>query len=189
MGIPQHIHKGMVIRQADDLLKVLEVKEARTGKQKPTVHITLRDLRSGSTFDRTLDALGDFQEATVELRSMKYLYTTGSEHVFMDNETFEQVEFADEQLEREKDFLVLDREYKVVVIDGEPLAIDLPAVVVLAVTDTAPPAHVQAGASNVQKEATLETGLQIKVPMFIKTGEQIRVDTASRQYAGKEHAS
>ncbi|GMV98425.1 MAG: elongation factor P [Phycisphaerae bacterium] len=176
----------MLIRHQDHVYEVTDFQEHHAGKQKPTVHVSLRDVRDGRPVDRNLDALMPIQEVAHAYRRMQYLYPRGPARVFMDAETFEEIELGPGQLGGRADFLVEGQEYRVAFIDGRPAALEMPDNVSIKVTFTAPPGHSIGGGSNITKEATLENGLEIRVPLFVKTGDVIRVDTRSRSYAGKD---
>jgi elongation factor P len=117
---------------------------------------------------------------------MQYLYQAGSERVFMDSESFEEFSLAEAQLQGFEPFLKEGETYRVQFVDGQPLAIDSPDTIKLEVAETAAPSHSVGGASNVLKEAVLENNLEVRVPLFIKMGDTIRVDTRTRAYVGKE---
>jgi elongation factor P len=116
-----------------------------------------------------------------------YSYTQGGSHHFLDAETFDELEFGDEQLGERRWFLKENEEYKALLIEGRLLDIVLPPQIPLKVVETATP--VRGGSTDsTWKEAKLETGLQIMVPLFIAKGDTLRVDTAGKKYAGKESA-
>jgi len=186
MSVSEHIHKGMVIRHEGQVYTVLDYRIAQTGKQKPTVHVKLRSIRGGSSTERTLDELGKIEEVPSEVRQMQYLYAAGKDRVFMDSESFEQYTFDREVVGEGLDFLVEEETYKFLTVDGQPVSLQLPAVLVVEVVDTAPVEHA-GGASNVQKEARLSCGITIHAPLFIKNGDKIRIKTDNREYQGKEH--
>ncbi len=186
MNIP--LKRGMVIRHQDRLYTVVDFNERHTGKQKPTVHVALRDLVDGHPVDRTLDDLTPVVEVERSHRPMQFLYARGDRRVFMDSETFEEIELHAAQLHGSEPFLAEGESYRVLCVEGRPLMIELPDVVTLKVAFTAPPSHSVGAAANISKEARLENGLEIRVPLFIKTGDAIRVDTRTRAYGGKEHA-
>ncbi len=179
------LRRGMVIRHEGQLFSLLDFHVAQSGKQKPTVHLKLRSIKTGHTGERSLDELGKVEEVPTEIRSMQYLYTAGKERVFMDSESFEQYSFGQGFLGPAMDFLTEQETYRFLAIEGQPVSIQLPPVVVLEVTDTAPVEH--GGGTNVQKEARLASGIVIHVPLFIKNGDKIRVKTDTREYQGKEH--
>jgi elongation factor P len=186
MSVTHGLRKGMVIRHAGDLFTVLDYAVVQSGKQKPTVHVKLRSLKSGQAGERSLDELGKIDEVPAEVRSMQYLYAAGPERVFMDVESFEQYSLAEESLGPTRSFLVEEESYRVQTIDGQPVGVLLPPAVVLTVVDTAPVEH-GGGGSSVTKEARLNSGLTVRVPLFIKNGDKIRVGTDKHEYQGKEH--
>lgn len=186
MSLTEGLHRGMVIRHEGHLYSVLDFHVARTGKQKPTVHVKLRSLVGGNVGERTLDQLGKLDEIPATVRSMQYLYGSPGERVFMDDETFEQYPLSDDTLGEAVPFLIEGESYRIQFVDGQPFELHLPDLVVLEVVETAPVEHV-GGNTSVHKEAVLNSGITIQVPMFIKIGDRIRVKTANREYQGKEH--
>ena len=186
MSLTDDLHKGMVIRHDGELYTVLDFRVAQTGKQKPTVHVKLCSVKTGHTGERTRDELGKLEEVPTEVRQMQYLYASGQERVFMDTETFEQYPLVEEMLGDAVPFLVEEETYRIQMIEDQPIALQLPQVVVLEVVDTAPVEHA-GGSTNVYKEAKVNSGIVIHVPLFIKNGDRIRVKTGNREYQGKEH--
>lgn len=186
MNIP--LRKGMLLRHQNHVYQVTEFSERHTGKQKPTVHVALRDLRDGHPVDRTLDVLLPIQEVSQSLRRMQYLYERAEARIFMDCETFEEQELSRSQLGDRLEFLKEGEEYRVHFVDGAPVLVDIPDNVALKVAVTAAPGHSIGGGSNITKEATLENGLEVRVPLFIKTGDMIRIDTRTGAYVGKDHS-
>lgn len=184
MQVP--IKRGMVIRHQDHLYYITDFHERHSGKMKPTVHVALRDVRDGHPVDRNLDDLLPIEEVPHGYRNLQYLYGRGDTHVFMDSESFEEVELRAPQLGGAEAFLRDGESYRVLYADDRPLALDVPDSVPLKVTMTAAPERSVGTSGGVMKEATLENGLTIKVPLFIKTGDVIRVSTGDRMYAGKE---
>jgi len=166
---------------------VTEYHERHSGKMKPTIHVSLRDFRDGHPVDRTLGDLEPIVEVERAHRRMQYLYPKGDVRVFMDSESFEEYELTDAHLRGCAVFLVEGHVYRVCFIDGQPAFLELPENLPMKIAFTAPAEHAVGTAANVTKEATLENGLQIRVPLFIKTGDTIRVDTRTKTYAGKEH--
>jgi elongation factor P len=117
---------------------------------------------------------------------MQYLYHDGSGYVFMDMTTYEQLTVSDETLKEKGGFLKDGQEVKVLVYNGQPIDMDLPAAVILEVTETEPGLKGDT-VSGATKPATLETGLVINVPLFINTGDKIKVDTRTKEYLGREN--
>jgi elongation factor P len=184
MNVP--LKRGMLLRHQNRLFYVSEFHERHTGKQKPTVHVLLRDALDGHSVDRTLDDLLPVQEVEHSYRQMQYLYARGEARVFMDSETFEETELSAAQLRGTEPFLAEGTEYRVMLADGRPLMLEMPENIVLKVAVTAAPERSVGTSGGVMKEATLENGLMVRVPLFIKTGDLIRVDTRTKTYSGKE---
>jgi elongation factor P len=184
MNIP--LRRGMLVRHQGHVYSVVDFQERHTGKQRPTVHVALRDVRDGHPVDRTLADLEPIVEVPAAHRIMQYLYARGTDHFFMDSETFEETDLAAAHLHGAEPFLKEGESYKVLFVDSQPLALELPEIVGLRVSETAAPSHAVGNASSVLKEAKLENGLVVHVPLFIKMGDMIRVDTRSRTYVGKE---
>lgn len=186
MNVP--IKKGMLIRHQGHLFTIADYHERHSGKMKPTVHVLLRDLRDGRSIDRSLDEILPIEEVSHAYRQFQYLYAKGAARVFMDSESFEEVTLEARHLGGAETFLREGDSYRVMFADGNPIALEIPEIVPLKVVMTAPPSHAGSPGGNVYKEATVENGLEVKVPLFIKTGDEIRVDTRTHTYAGKENA-
>lgn len=182
------LQRGMWLRHQGHVYQVVEFHERHTGKQRPTVHVALRDIRDGHPVDRTLDDLLPIEEVEHTIRPMQYLYAKGDALVFMDSATFEEHELSKAQLAGRDAFVVEGAEYRVIHLEGRPMSVMIDDIVPLKVKVTAPPGHSVGGASNITKEATLENGLEVRVPLFVKTGDTIRVDTRTKSYSGKDHA-
>lgn len=181
------LKRGAWIRHEGHVYEITDFNEHHSGKQKPTVHVSLRDIRDGRPVDRSLDDLLPIQEVGHAIRVMQYTYHKGASLVFMDSESFEEFELSAAQLAGRDAFLVEGAEYRVMCLEGSPVSVQVPDIVTLTVGMTAPPGHSVGNAANVTKEATLENGLEIRVPLFIKPGDAIQVDTRTRKYAGKDH--
>lgn len=184
MNVP--VRRGMVIRHQGRAWFVEDFHERHSGKQKPTVHVTLRDVLDGRHVERTLDELFPIQEVEHSYRMLQYLYQRGASYVFMDSQSLEEYELTARQLGEFAPFLAEGQEFRVLFIGAQPARLDLPDIVSLRVAETAAPERSVGPAGNVLKEAKLENGLVVRVPLFIRTGDLIRVDTRSRTYAGKE---
>lgn len=184
MNIP--VKRGMLIRYQNHLFVVADIQERHSGKQRPTVHVALRDARDGHLIDRTIDQLEPVEEVEHAYRPMQYLYAQGAARMFMDAESFEEYELTARELQGAEPFLKEGETYRAMFAAGRPLYLEMPEIIRLQVTSTAPPAHSVGAACNIQKEAELENGLTINVPLFIKTGDTLRVDTRTKTYVGKE---
>jgi elongation factor P len=175
----------MFLRYRGDVFYVYDYYEAKTAQRKGVLHVRLKNVRTQQTLEVAADMLGKIESVDYGHRPMQYLYARGQEHVFMDQQTFDQVSLTADQIKNELPFLVPEKDYKVFFLGEQPVMLELPPVVTLKVTDTAPPQH-SVGQSNVLKDAKVESGLTVKVPLFIKSGDVVRVDIATREYLGKE---
>lgn len=161
-----------------------ELHTTGTAQTRHKLHTRLRQLQTGHVSERVFADNERVPVAPLETRRVTYSYSQGGTHVFLDAESFDELDLSDEQLGERRWFLKENEEYKALILDGRLLDIVLPAQVPLKVVNTAPP--IRGGSDATWKEAKLETGLQIMVPLFIATGETIRVETAAKKYAGRE---
>ena len=177
--------KRMMVLMLDGAPHVVEdLHTSGTAQTRHKLHTRLRHLTTGRIIERVFAENERVPVAPMETRRVTYSYARGETRVFSDSVTFDEFEFTDEQLGERRQFLKENEEYKALLMDCRPLDIVLPPQIRLKVVDTAPPARSALNSS--WKEATLETGLQIMVPLFIANGEMIRVDTAGKKYLGKE---
>ncbi len=153
----------------------------KPGKGGAFVRTKVRNLRSGKTLDRRFRAGEKVEEADIEERKMQYLYQDGESLIFMDNQTYDQTPFGAETVGDAVKFLKENLDVDVLFWNDKPINIELPNFVVAAVAQCEPGEKGDT-ASNVTKPATLETGAVVQVPLFIKEGESIRVDTRSGEY-------
>ena len=147
----------------------------------------LKNVESGKTVDRTFNADVKVDVANVDKRTMQYLYNDGTSYVFMDTGTYDQLEIGPEIVGDAKDFMLENQEAIVASNDGRVLYIELPASVELEITYTEP-GVVGDSATGRTKPATLETGHEIQVPLFITQGEKVKVDTRDSSYLGRVKA-
>jgi elongation factor P len=177
--------KRMMVLILDGAPYVIEdLHQSGTAQTKHKLHTRLRQLKSGHITDRVFAENERVTVAHLETRRVTYSYSQGDMHAFLDTETFEELNLDGERLGDRRWFLKENEEYKALLLDGAFLDIVLPPQIPLQVLETAPP--VRGNADTAWKEAKLETGLAIMVPLFIAKGETIRVDTTSRKYAGKQ---
>lgn len=155
-----------------------------TAQAKHRHHTRLRHLKSGRIVERVFAENERVPVAELETRRVTYSFQQGDLHAFLDAETFEEFDLAAEQIGERRWFLKENEEYKALLLDGKLLDIVFPAQMALQVAETAPP--IRGGSDSAWKPAKLETGLEIQVPLFIAQDETVRVDTATRKYAGKE---
>ncbi len=175
------LKNGMTLDLTDGLFTVVEFQHVKPGKGGAFVRTKLKNLRTGAVIERTYRADEKLDQAIIEKRDMQFLYRDGSQYVFMDSSSYDQIQIGPSTLGSASNFLKEGDSATISQYDGEVVAVDLPAAVELTVAETEP--GVQGDrVSGARKPATLETGLVLQVPLFIETGERIKVDTRSGEY-------
>ncbi|MFQ5607696.1 MAG: elongation factor P [Candidatus Zixiibacteriota bacterium] len=167
---------------------VLEFQHSKVARGGATVRTKIKNLVTGSISEKTFNAGETFKEPDVQDRRMQYLYENGGEYTFMDSQDFEQYAMQADALGDQRYYLKENEEYQVTLYRGNPLSVDLPASVVLQITESEPAVKGDS-VSNLTKPATLETGATIKVPLFIKEGEFVKVDTRNGEYLERVNPS
>ncbi|MBN2909879.1 elongation factor P [Polycladomyces sp. WAk] len=175
---------GLTIELDGDVWQVLEFQHVKPGKGAAFVRSKLRNLRNGNIQERTFRAGEKVPRAHVETRQMQYLYESGGEYTFMDNETYEQISLPAERLEREVKFLKENMNVNIMIYQGETIGVQLPNTVELEVTDTEPGIKGDT-ATGGSKSATLETGLVVQVPLFVNVGDRLIIDTRTGEYVSR----
>lgn len=178
------LKKGMLVKVGEDLFRVLELQHVTPGNLRGFVRVKFRNIRSGNLSDQKLRSEDTLDRATLEQRDMQYLYKDGEDYYFMDTSSFEQIHITSEALGESVNYLKPEMTIEVEFYGEEPVGIELPQTVDLAVTDTAPGIK-GATASAQVKPATLETGLVVQVPPFVNTGDLIRVSTETGEYLSR----
>ncbi len=175
------LRKGVVIELDGDLWQILDYHHIKMGRGSAQVRIKLRNVKKGSTDERTFQAGDRWPRAQLDRRPIQFLYHDGDDFHFMDTDSYDQFILSAEQLDDAvhylKDGMTLDR----TAYQGETIGVELPITVDLVVADTEPgfAGDTQTGA---RKPATTETGLVVQVPIFVETGDTIRVDTRTGEY-------
>jgi len=175
------IRKGQVAKMDGQNYLIVATEHVTPGNWRAMVQTKLKNLNTGTIIEKRLRSTEDVEIAFVENKKMEYLYSTGNEHVFMDNETFDQISFANEMVEDVMPFIMPNTSVMVLYCDGKALTVEPPRTVDLKIVET-PPALKGATVTNQYKEATLETGLKVQVPSFIESGEVVRIDTTTKEY-------
>ena len=182
--LPAEFKRGMILLLDGSPHVIEDMHTSGTAQTRHKLHTRLRHLQTGHIMDRVFAENERVPAAPLETRRVSFSYSQGDTHVFIDAESFDELELTKDQIGDRRWFLKENEEYKALLLDGRLLDIIFPTQIPLRVVDTAPP--IRGGADSAWKEAKLETGLQIMVPLFIGKGETIRVDTAARKYAGRE---
>jgi elongation factor P len=178
------LKNGMVLDLDGQLWTVIWFQHHKPGKGNTVVRSKLKHVLSGKVVDRTFNSDTKVDTATVDRRDMQYLYHDGSGFVFMDTATYEQMTISDAIVGDAKNYLLEEQVATVAIHEELPLYIDLPASVELTITYTEPGLQGDRSTGGT-KPATLETGLQIQVPLFIVNGEKVKVDTRTGEYLGR----
>lgn len=183
--LPSQFRRGMVLMLDGHPLLLEDFHVTGTAKTKHKLHAYLRNLRSGRTVERVFQDNEHVTSVDLEQRNVQFSYRQEQNFVFLDTQSYEELALSADQVGERHWFLRENEEYKALFLEGQLLDIVLPEQVSLTVEQTAPPQRSSAQTSTL-KEAVLEGGLQIMVPLFIGPGEVIRVDTRTRKYIGKE---
>lgn len=171
----------MAILYNGDVCVVLEAQHRTPGNLRAFVQATLRSVRSGKSSDVRFSSTERVDVVPMITRKMEFSYKDGGDYVFTDPEDFETVTLTPEIVGEGRNYLVENTQVTVTFVEEKAVQIELPAAVALTVTD-APEGIRGDSANNVQKPAILETGISVQVPLFIKTGEKIRIDTRTGKY-------
>jgi len=182
MASTADIRNGLCIKHNNDIYKIIEFLHVKPGKGPAFVRTKLKSLTTGKVLDNTFSAGHKIDVVRVETHTFQYLYNEGSDYHFMNNETFEQITLDKNALDAPE--LLKEGTNVMVQINTEteaPLSVDMPASIVLEVTYTEPGVKGNT-ATNATKPATVETGAQVNVPLFINEGDKIKIDTATGNY-------
>ncbi|WP_300080204.1 elongation factor P [Propioniciclava sp.] len=178
------LKNGTVLDLDGQLWQVIWFQHHKPGKGNTVVRSKLKHVLSGKVVDRTFNSDTKVESASVDRREMQYLYHDGHAFVFMDTDTYDQVQISDETVGDAKDYMLENQMATVALHEGNPLYIDLPASVELEITYTEPGLQGDRSSAGT-KPATLETGKQIQVPLFIEQGTRVKVDTRDGSYLGR----
>ena len=187
MATTNDLKNGMVLNLEGQLWSVVEFQHVKPGKGPAFVRTKLRNVESGKNVDKTFNAGTKVETANVDRRTMQYLYNDGSSYVFMDVQSYDQIEVTPEVVGDAKNFMLENQEAIVATNEGRVLFIELPASVELLIAETEPGLQGDRSTGGT-KPATLETGHTIAVPLFITTGEKVKVDTRDSSYLGRVKA-
>lgn len=176
---------GVTIEVEGNVYQIIEFQHVKPGKGAAFVKAKLYNLRTGSITENSFNSGSKVAKALIEKKSMQYLYLNGENYVFMNMETYEQLEINASQLQREKDFLTENLDVYVIFYGDELLGVNLPEKVELKVTKSEPAVKGNTS-STAMKDAITETGLLVKVPLFINEGETIIVSTKDGKYVSRK---
>ena len=175
---------GLTLQQDGELYIVLDASQNKTARSAMVVKAKVRNLRSGANVELSWGGGEKIQPAQIDKKEMQYLYDADDALVFMDNETYEQIEIPADHLEWERKFMKPNDNVNISMFEGEVLGVILPDKVTLQVTECEPAVKGDT-ATNALKNAVVETGLQVKVPLFINQDEMIVINTFDGKYSGR----
>jgi elongation factor P len=178
------LKNGMVLSIENQLWSVIEFQHVKPGKGPAFVRTKMRNVLSGKVVDKTFNAGVKIETANVDRRDMQYLFNDGSGFVFMDSTNYEQITVDAKVMGETSNYLLENQLATVALHEGNPLYVELPASVVLEITYTEPGLQGDRSTGGT-KPATLETGYQIQVPLFIENNTKVKVDTRTGEYLGR----
>ena len=181
MATTADFKNGLCIVFKDDLYTIVQFQHVKPGKGPAFVRTKLKNVETGNVVEKTFRAGEKVAKAMLDRREMQYLYKEGQEYVMMDNESYEQLQLTADQIGDGLKYMKENMIVQVLMHDSRIIGVDIPAHVVLEVTDT-PPSEKGNTAQGGTKPATLETGAVVNVPFFISNGDKIRVDTRTNEY-------
>ncbi|MCG7442716.1 elongation factor P [Dermabacter vaginalis] len=184
MASTNDLKNGMVLKIDNNLWSVVEFQHVKPGKGPAFVRTKLKNVLSGKTVDKTFNAGVKVETATIDRRDMQYSYKDGDLFVFMDTTTWEQVNVTAEVVGEAADYMLEGQDAVVAFYEGTVLFVELPASVVLEITHTEPGLQGDRSSGGT-KPATLETGLEIQVPLFLEQNTKVKVDTRTGDYLGR----
>lgn len=175
------LRNGAFFKEGGNILQVVTYEHVKMGRGSGTIKVKVRNLKTGSVTEKSFISGARVDEANVEKKKAQYLYRDGDSFNFMDPVSFEQFTLSGSVLGDQAKFLKDGLEVILIVGEGEGLGMELPLSLVYAITETGPGERGNT-VSNVYKDATLDNGLAVKVPMFMKPGEKVKIDTRTGQY-------
>jgi elongation factor P len=184
MATSNDLKNVMVLSMDNQLWAVIEFQHVKPGKGPAFVRTKLKNVISGKVIDRTLNAGIKIEVATVDKREMQYLYNDGEGYVFMDTKDFDQMTLSAELVGDAMNYLLENQQAIVAIHEGLPIYVEMPPSVVLEITFTEPGLQGDRSSGGT-KPATVETGLQIQVPLFVEQGTKVKVDTRTGEYLGR----
>lgn len=175
---------GVTIEVDGDIWQVVEFQHVKPGKGAAFVRSKLKNMRNGAVQEKTFRAGEKVGKALIETKEMQYLYNSGDEYAFMDTETYEQINIPASRLEHERKFLLENMNVYIVSYKTEIIGIQLPTTVILEVVETEPGIKGDT-ATGASKNATVETGLVVQVPLFVNQGDKLIIDTRKGDYVSR----
>ena len=184
MATTNDLKNGLVLNLDNHLWQVLEFQHVKPGKGPAFVRTKLKNVTTGKIVDKTFNAGTKVETANVDRRDMQYLYHDGTDYVFMDSQDYDQVNISAELVGDAANYMLENQDLQISFHEGTPLSVELPPSVELTITHTEPGLQGDRSTGG-SKPATLETGYEIQVPLFLEEGVKVKVDTRSGDYLGR----
>ncbi|PPF86285.1 elongation factor P [Subtercola sp. Z020] len=184
MASTSDIRNGVVMKIDGQLWAVIEFQHVKPGKGGAFVRTKIKNVLSGKVVDRTFNAGAKIETANVDRRDYTYSYNDGQDFVFMDNDTYEQLSVSDKVVGDAKNYMLENQPVTIALHEDAPLYVELPASVTLEITYTEPGLQGDRSTGGT-KPATVETGAEIQVPLFLEQGTKVKVDTRTGDYLGR----
>ena len=185
MSSTSDIRKGVVIRQPNDLFVVVEFQHVNPGKGAAFVRTRMKSLSSGKVVEITYKTSETVDIVQVDFSTMQYLYKTGDNFAFMNMQNYEQIEMNGDLIGEEAKYLKEGIDVVVGLYEGRPVSIQIPKKIKYKVAEAPPAVRGDSATGNVTKEITLDNGLKVQAPIFIKEGEEILVNTETGEYSAR----
>lgn len=184
MATTNDIKNGTVLNLEGQLWSVIEFQHVKPGKGGAFVRTKMKNVRTGKIVDKTFNAGLKIDTATVDRRDYQYLYRDGTDFVFMDLTDYDQVTVPETVVGDAANFMLENQQATIALHEGEPLYIELPTSVIMDITYTEPGLQGDRSSGGT-KPATIETGFEIQVPLFLETGTKVKIDTRTGEYLGR----
>ena len=176
---------GMHVEVDGTVFKLVDFQHVKPGKGGAFVRTKLKRVEDGAVIDRTFRAGEKFRPVRTETRRMQFLYTDGTDAHFMDSESYEQLALPEDQVSESLKWIVPNEEIELLYVDEAPSDVQVPSAVELTVTETQPGVKGDTASGGGDKPATLESGVVVRVPLFVNEGDRVRVDTRSGEYVSR----
>lgn len=178
------IKTGMTVLIEGQIYQIIEFLHVKPGKGAAFMKMKLKNLRTGTTLEKTLNTNVKLEKANISKMNMQYLYSTGDAYNFMNMETYEQIELSEKQIGDDKYYLIENSMVEVTFYEGELLGLILPEKIEVTIVETEPAVKGNT-TNNALKDAKIETGLNVRVPLFIEQGEKILITTKDGKYSSR----
>ncbi len=181
------LKQGKIVRYNNEPYIIIEYQHSRTAQRRAFVRTRLRHLTNNSVLEKTFNSSDKIEEANVERKNANYLYNTGDSYYFMDEENYEEISFPKSELGLIPNFLKDGMKVIILYCDGQPATVEVAKKVTLEIKDTEPAVRGNTASGNVMKDAVLETGHHISVPIFVQRGEKVVINTDNGEYVERSN--